>query len=175
MTAPADMVIRPAAAADLEGVTPLSGSPDRAEARLRAAESGDDSMLAAVLSGGIVGAVSIRWRGGCDPPNPWLYGLYVAAAVQRKGIGRALVRACEDIARRRGAEHMSLDVDIDDAGAIGFYEVLGYTVVRNHQHHWRSLDPATGAVLNEGTAPTLIMRLPLAIPGRRAGPPAAAG
>jgi ribosomal protein S18 acetylase RimI-like enzyme len=85
----------------------------------------------------------------------------VAADVRRRGIGRALVRAVEDLARQHGAGHMSLDADIDEAGAIAFYQVLGYTVVRPHQHHWRALDPRTGAVIDEGTAPTLIMRRPL--------------
>jgi hypothetical protein len=56
-----------------------------------------------------------------------------------------------------GADHMSLDVDEDDARAITF-EALGNTVVRHHRHHWRSLDPAHRAVINEGTAPTLRAR-----------------
>lgn len=118
-------------------------------------------MLVGVLSGSIVGAESIRWADGCDPPNPWLYGLHVDAGVQRQGVGRTLVRAAEECGRRHGADHMSLDVDIDDAAAIAFYEVLGYAVVRRHQHRWQSLDPCTGKVINEGTAPTLIMRRPL--------------
>jgi ribosomal protein S18 acetylase RimI-like enzyme len=148
-------------ASDLEGVTPLAGSRLRAEARLRAAESGDDSMLVAVLSGDIAGAVSVRWTAGCDPPHPWLYGLHVAPRIRRQGAGRALMRAAEDIARQRGADRMTLDVDIGDTRALAFYEVLGYQVVRPHQHHWRSLDPRTSAVLDEGTAPTLILRAPL--------------
>jgi len=118
-------------------------------------------MYVAVLSGGIVGVASIRWVDGCDPPHPWLYGLHVATEVQRMGVGRALVRTAEDVARDRGARQMSLDVDIDDARAIKFYEALGYAVVRNHRHHWRSIDWRTGTVVAEGTAPTLIMRQPL--------------
>jgi ribosomal protein S18 acetylase RimI-like enzyme len=143
---------------DLERVTPLAGSRDRAQARLRAAELGDDSMLVATLSDEIVGAASIRWTGGCVPPHPWLYGLHVAAQAQRKGIGRELVKAAEDIARQRGADHMTLDVDIDDARAVTFYEALGYTAIKHHEHHWRTLDPRTGMVVDEGTAPALIMR-----------------
>jgi ribosomal protein S18 acetylase RimI-like enzyme len=152
------LTIRPAVATDLERVTPLAGSPQRAETRLRAAESGDDSMLVAVLSGDIAGAASIRWTKGCDPPHPWLYGLHVTPRTRRQGVGRALMEAAEDLARQRGAEQMSLDVDIDDTRALAFHEMLGYTVVRRHQHHWRSLDLHTGAVLDEGTVPTLIMR-----------------
>jgi ribosomal protein S18 acetylase RimI-like enzyme len=153
--------VRPAVASDLEDVTPLAGSRLRAEARLRAAAAGDDSMLVAVLSGDVAGAVSIRWTGGCDPPHPWLYGLHVAPRIRRRGAGRALMTAAEDIARQRGAGRMSLDVDVGDTRALAFYEVLGYAVVRRHEHHWRSVDPRTGAVLDEGTAPTLILRTAL--------------
>jgi ribosomal protein S18 acetylase RimI-like enzyme len=146
-------------ASDLESITPLAGSPDRARARVRAAELGDDSMLVAAVSGGIVGAASIRWFGGCVPPHPWLYGLHVGAEVRRTGIGQALTSAAEEIALQRGAKQMTLDVEVDETGAIAFYEALGYAVVQyDHQHHWRSIDWRTGTVIAEGISPTLIMR-----------------
>ena len=152
------LVIRPVAAADGAAAGALAGSPDRAEVRLQAAERGAEDMLVAAVPSGIVGAASIRWSDGCDPPNPWLYGLHVAADTRRRGVGRALMAAAEELARRRGAAHLSLDVDVGEAGAIAFYTALGYTVVRPHRHRWRSLDPRTGAVIAEGTAPTLILR-----------------
>ncbi|MFF5214592.1 hypothetical protein [Micromonospora sp. NPDC000442] len=58
----------------------------------------------------------------------------------------------------RGADAMSLDVDVDDEAAVSFYEGLGYVIVRPHQHRWRAVDPRTGAVTGEGTASTWIMR-----------------
>ena len=156
----AEVTIRPVLAPDLEGVTPLAGSPERAVARLRAAEIGDDTMLVAVSAGELVGAVSVRWFGGCDPPHPWLYGLHVSEKSRRAGAGRRLVRAVEEIAAERGAETMTLDVDVDEHGAIAFYQTLGYAVARRHRHRWRAVDP-DGAVLDEGVVPTLIMRRPL--------------
>ena len=154
-------VVRPAAASDLRAVTPLAGSADRAAARLQAAAGGHDGMLVASGPGGVVGAVSVRWTGGCRPPHPWLYGLHVAAANRREGIGRALVRAAEELARRRGADRMTLDVDVDDTAAIRFYEALGYAAVEPHLHHWRAVDPRTGETTGEGTAPTVIMQAPV--------------
>ncbi|WP_341720925.1 GNAT family N-acetyltransferase [Micromonospora sp. FIMYZ51] len=151
------LLIRPARRSDLDGVGPLAGSLSRAQVRLQAAERGDESMAVAVLASWIVGVQSIRWSRGCDPPHPWLYGLHVTPEVQRQGIGRALVQAAEDLGRRRGAHRMTLDVDVDDAGAIAFYQALGYVVRRPHQHRWRSVDPQTGDVIAEGTAATLIM------------------
>jgi len=152
------LVIRSAAASDLDEVTPLAGSRDRARVRLQAAEHGEESMLVAVVAGNVVGVESVRWRNGCDPPHPWVYGLAVVTQARRRGIGRALVEAAEGMSVARGAGHVSLDVDADDAGAMSFYESLGYRVVRSHEHHWRSIDPDTGGVTAEGIAPTWIMR-----------------
>ncbi|WBB46793.1 GNAT family N-acetyltransferase [Verrucosispora sp. WMMA2044] len=106
----------------------------------------------------VVGVVSVRWRDGCDPPNPWLYGLAVVASARRRGIGRALVGAGEAAGAARGAEAMSLDVDVDDEAAVSFYARLGYVIVGPHRHRWRAIDPGTGAVTAEGTASTWIMR-----------------
>ena len=136
----------------------MAGSRNRSLVRMHAAERGDESMFVALVASGLVGIVSVRWRDGCDAPHPWLYGLYVAAEARRQGVGRALVRKAEAASERRGADHISLDVDVDDTAARSFYETLGYTVVRRHEHRWRSADPETGAVTNEGTTPTLILR-----------------
>ncbi|GIF13468.1 GNAT family N-acetyltransferase [Actinoplanes teichomyceticus] len=92
------------------------------------------------------------------PPHLWLYGLHVAAVSRRAGIGRALVRAAENVAHGRGARQMTLDVDAGEAGAITLYEALGYTVVRHHDRHWRPVDRRTAAVVAEGVPATLIMR-----------------
>jgi GNAT superfamily N-acetyltransferase len=153
-----EFALRPVDRADLEGITALTGSRERAEVRLIAAERGDESMTVAEVGGRIVGVVSVRWDEGCDPPNPWLYGLHVTPERRRLGLGRALIGAVEDAATQRGADQMSLDVDIDDDAVTRFYEELGYVALGPHQHRWRSLDPHTGEVLDEGTSPTLIMR-----------------
>jgi hypothetical protein len=85
------LVIRSVTPADGADVGALVGSPDRAEVRLQAAVRGVEDMLVAAVSSRIVGAASIRWSGGCDPPNPWLYGLHVAAEVRRHGVGAPII------------------------------------------------------------------------------------
>ena len=141
-------MIRPAVPADLDLLAGMAGSRDRAEVRLQAAARGDESMLVADDAG----VVSVRWWDGCDPPHPWLYGLFVEPAARGRGVGRKLVEAAEALAA--GAVFMSLDA----GEAAGFYRRLGYVVVREHRHHWRWLDPRTGAVTATGTADTWIMR-----------------
>ena len=55
-----------------------------------------------------------------------LYTISIARAFQRRGIGRQLLAAAEESARRRGCRFMQLEVRGDDAGAIAFYESSGY-------------------------------------------------
>jgi ribosomal protein S18 acetylase RimI-like enzyme len=153
--------IRAAVAADLPLIADLIGAPDRAELRLRAAERGDEVMDVATLGEEVAGVVSVRWQAACDVPHPWLYGLYVASAHRRHGIGSALLEAGENRAREHGAGYVSLDVDQDNTGAVSFYRARGYVVVRGHVHHWRSIDPRTGEVTGTGSADTWIMRRPL--------------
>lgn len=152
-----DVSVRAVRRSDLDSLGGLAGSDDRAEVRVRAAEQGDEEMLVAVTANHVVGVVSVRWHDGCDAPNPWLYGLAVVDSARRRGIGRALVEAVEAAAAVRGADAVSLDVDVADDGATTFYRRLGYVTVRPHEHHWRAVDPRTGEVTGEGTAPTWIM------------------
>ncbi|MGI5211753.1 GNAT family N-acetyltransferase [Plantactinospora sp. CA-290183] len=163
----ADLLIRAARFSDIDHCARLAGSKDRAEVRLQAVERGEESMLVAVLAGNVVGVESIRWRDGCDPPHPWLYGLSVGASARGRGIGRALVEAAEAMCVSSGAESISLDVDVDDARALGFYAHLGYLVIRGHVHRWRSIDPRTRAVVATGHASTWIMRRGLRLPPGR--------
>lgn len=56
---------------------------------------------------------------------------------QGKGVGRALMEACETAARARGANRMNLSVHPSNAPAIGFYERLGWTRQPDADGSWR--------------------------------------
>ncbi len=45
---------------------------------------------------------------------------------RRQGVGRHLMAAAEDLARRFGAGEIRLEVNVNNAGAIAFYDALGY-------------------------------------------------
>jgi ribosomal protein S18 acetylase RimI-like enzyme len=64
------------------------------------------------------------WTGADDC---WLEDLYVRDAARRSGLGRALVEAAFERARRRGCRRMELDVNEQNADAIAFYRGLGFT------------------------------------------------
>jgi GNAT superfamily N-acetyltransferase len=53
--------------------------------------------------------------------------MYVDPSVRGRGVGRAIVEALEDVARRLGARTMVLETGTRLARAIALYESLGYT------------------------------------------------
>lgn len=55
-----------------------------------------------------------------------LYSFAVEPGRRRKGVAGRLLRRSEEIARDRGSVSMRLEVRMDNAGAIGFYEREGY-------------------------------------------------
>lgn len=52
--------------------------------------------------------------------------LVVASGARGRGIGRALMSACEEVARREGARGVRLDVLVGNDEGAAFYEKLGY-------------------------------------------------
>jgi putative acetyltransferase len=85
--------------------------------------------LVAEVDGSLVGL-------GClVVQNAELRACYVAPGAARKGVGSALVREIERIAREHGLDHLHLDASIN---AEPFYSALGYEVVERGEHVWPS-------------------------------------
>jgi ribosomal protein S18 acetylase RimI-like enzyme len=57
----------------------------------------------------------------------YLAELYVVAGRRGRGLGRALMNAAIEHARRRGADYMDLGTSEDDVAARRLYESLGFT------------------------------------------------
>jgi GNAT superfamily N-acetyltransferase len=57
----------------------------------------------------------------------YLAELYVAPALRRQGLGRALMHAAIELARRRGAAHMELGTGEQDVAARVLYESFGFS------------------------------------------------
>ena len=64
----------------------------------------------------------------------WVEDVFVAAEHRRLGIGRALMRAAECRARKRGCARMQLDVNEHNTAALALYESEGYSA---HNDAWR--------------------------------------
>jgi len=55
-----------------------------------------------------------------------IYSLAVDPAQGRRGVGRALLQACERFARAHGREALRLEVRYDNPAAIALYEKIGF-------------------------------------------------
>lgn len=92
----------------------------------------DQATFVARIGGEIVGSADVRLlrlhshsrmvapRGVAD------VGIAVLGPYRRRGVGRRLMEAAEAWARSQGAEAMTLDCHAANAGAISFYQRLGY-------------------------------------------------
>jgi ribosomal protein S18 acetylase RimI-like enzyme len=89
---------------------------------LRALEGPASTVLAALDGDLLVGTAMV----GHDGHRGWVYYLAVRAADRRRGIGRALMAACEDWVQSRGVPKIQLMVRAGNAEAVGFYAALGY-------------------------------------------------
>ncbi len=91
----------------------------------RAVEGGDLEVLAAWSDGRVVGVAVLSLR-----PNVSLGALfasiedfYVRPEVRRRGVGRALLGAMEDLCKECGVSYVEVQTDGE---AASFYEALGY-------------------------------------------------
>src|SRR5262245_20095867 len=100
-------------------------------------------VLVAELEGRIVGFLEMDFRSyapGCtSSPVPFIEGWYVEPAVQRRGIGRALVETAETRARAMGYTEMGSDAELDNADGIAAHRALGYEEIERIVCFRRSL------------------------------------
>jgi ribosomal protein S18 acetylase RimI-like enzyme len=78
----------------------------------------------ALLEGALAGTV----MGGYDGHRGWVYSLAVSPPARRRGVGTALMRHLERELTARGCPKVNLQVLASNAGAVRFYEKLGYAV-----------------------------------------------
>jgi len=94
-------------------------------------------------AGGLVGfiEVSIRHEApGCETGQiGYLEGWYVDAADRKQGIGRALVLAAEDWARRQGSSEMASDTTSHYPESPAAHRALGYREVKQVIHFRKEL------------------------------------
>lgn len=94
------------------------------EADLRRAASGTASDVLAAT--GDDGALLATAMVGHDGHRGWVYYLAVHPALQRQGLGRQMMQACEAWIHSRGIPKIQLMVRATNTSALGFYQRLGY-------------------------------------------------
>lgn len=60
-----------------------------------------------------------------------LHHLYVDVAARGKGIGKALLTACEEMARAMGCSYLIIGTHADNLAAQEFYQAQGYAPIPN--------------------------------------------
>ena len=95
---------------------------DAADDLRRALQGPASTVLACVHDGQLVGTAMV----GHDGHRGWLYYLAVREDARGRGLGRALVRACEAWTAARGVPKLQLMVRTANAPVVAFYEGLGY-------------------------------------------------
>jgi ribosomal protein S18 acetylase RimI-like enzyme len=85
--------------------------------------------VALVGGSGPEGLAVLRFRPSlyADAPECYLAELYVVPDKRGHGLGRALMDAVIDLARREGAVNIDLNTSEDDVAARALYESLGFT------------------------------------------------
>jgi ribosomal protein S18 acetylase RimI-like enzyme len=133
-----DRAVRRAEAADAEPVgrllhdfnsefdAPTPGPGAMAERVRRLVASGDITVL--LVGAEPQGLAVLRFRPSLwtDALDCYLEELYVVPDRRGRGLGRALMEAAMELARREGATHMDLGTGEDDVAARALYERLGF-------------------------------------------------
>jgi aminoglycoside 6'-N-acetyltransferase I len=100
--------------------------------------------VAQVATGELVGFLEVDFRShadGCDPRQPvgFLEGWFVTESYREKGVGKRLLTAAEDWARRHGCVEMASDTWIDHGLSQRVHEALKFEVVDRCVHYRKKL------------------------------------
>lgn len=80
-----------------------------------------------------VGFVELSLRSyaeGCQSDNvAYVEGWYVVPEARGHGVGRALIEAAEDWARRQGSTELASDANLDNTASAAAHKALGFSEV----------------------------------------------
>lgn len=133
------IVIREARPRDLDAIARLENESfeiDRVSRRslrefLRAPHR---PVIAATIDGELAGYALVSLRKHTRAVR--IYSLAVGARFSRRGVGRALLQACEGYARRHRRAALTLEVRYDNKSAIALYESCGFRQFGEHADYY---------------------------------------
>ena len=91
-------------------------------------------VIAATIDDELAGYALVSLRKGARALR--IYSLAVDGRFLRRGVGRALLQACEAYARRHRRDTLTLEVRYDNASAIALYESCGFRQFGEHTHYY---------------------------------------
>jgi [ribosomal protein S18]-alanine N-acetyltransferase len=133
------LVVREAAPDDLDAIARLetdSFPEDQVSRRsfryfLRAPHR---PVIAATIDGELAGYALLSLRKGARAVR--IYSIAVDARFVRRGVGLALMQACERFARLHGRAALALEVRYDNKPAIALYERCGFRPFGEHRDYY---------------------------------------
>ena len=91
-------------------------------------------VIAATIDGELAGYALVALRKGTRRLR--IYSIAVDPRFSGRGVGRALLQACEQYARAHGRDTITLEVRYDNAPAIGLYEKSGFRQFGEHEDYY---------------------------------------
>lgn len=91
-------------------------------------------VIAAFIDGELAGHAILSLRR--DSPSVRIYSIAVDARFARRGVGSALLQACENYARLHQKSQLTLEVRYDNAPAIALYEKWGFRQFGEHEDYY---------------------------------------
>ena len=91
-------------------------------------------MIAAIIDDELAGYALVSLRKTSRAVR--IYSLAVDARFARRGVGRALLMACEAYARRHRRAALTLEVRYDNSSAIALYESSGFRQFGEHARYY---------------------------------------
>ncbi len=137
-----DFVLRSASPAETEALASILHDADEDDMRIRAA-LGDNALhsYAAYESGELVGAAVVQWEGAGDSGKSEIVLLAVISARRRQGVGKRVVAALLDEARRRSAKVLLVGTGSYPVDNLAFYQKCGFRMSHIRRDHFDYVQP----------------------------------
>lgn len=97
----------------------------------------------------VVGAVCCRIEQADNERRLYIMTLGCLFTYRRLGIGTTMLKHVLDYASKRSIDNIYLHVQINNAGAIEFYQKFGFQVVDTKEDYYKRIEPSSALVLRK--------------------------
>ncbi len=97
-------------------------------------KSKSSEVVVAMMDGAAVGYMVMLKRSGCSVAR--LYSLGVLPEARKKGVARALLQQCEQLAMASGCNRIHLEVHVNNQPGFMLYLLAGYSLHARKEHYY---------------------------------------